>query len=238
MSHIPFDSSGVFIAGLWRPCASGETLPLFNPSDGSLLAQIARGGRADIDAAVAAAQAALDGPWGQLTRRRARARAAAHVGAGAGAGRRAGAAGGAGRGQAAEAGPRRRAGAGPLPGVLRRRGRQGDGRDHPLRQRLHRADAARAARRHRPHRALELPDADHRPQRRRGAGHGQCLRAQARRGSLPQRAGLRAHCRRGRPAGRRAERRARAGRGGRRGAVRRMPACSTCPSPDRSASVR
>ena len=67
MSPIPFDSSGVFIAGLWRPCASGETLPLFNPSDGSLLAQIARGAAGDIDAAVAAAQAALDGPWGQLT---------------------------------------------------------------------------------------------------------------------------------------------------------------------------
>ena len=67
MSHIPFDSRGVFIGGRWRACASGETLPLFNPSDGSLLAQIARGGQADIDAAVAAAQAALDGPWGQLT---------------------------------------------------------------------------------------------------------------------------------------------------------------------------
>ena len=67
MSTLPFDSSGVFIGGRWRTCASGETLPLFNPSDGSLLAQIARGAAADIDAAVAAAQAALDGPWGQLT---------------------------------------------------------------------------------------------------------------------------------------------------------------------------
>jgi aldehyde dehydrogenase (NAD+) len=67
MSTVHFDSSGVFIAGLWRPCASGETLPLFNPSDGSLLAQIARGTATDIDAAVAAAQDALDGPWGQLT---------------------------------------------------------------------------------------------------------------------------------------------------------------------------
>ncbi len=45
MSTVPFDSHGVFIAGLWRPCSSGETLPLFNPSDGTLLAQIARGGR-------------------------------------------------------------------------------------------------------------------------------------------------------------------------------------------------
>ncbi len=67
MSSIPFDSSGVFIGGVWRACASGETLSLFNPSDGSLLTQIARGAAADIDAAVAAAQAALDGAWGALT---------------------------------------------------------------------------------------------------------------------------------------------------------------------------
>ena len=67
MSQVAFDSSGVFIAGQWRGCAGGETLPLFNPSDGTLLARIARGTAADVDAAVAAAQAALDGPWGRLT---------------------------------------------------------------------------------------------------------------------------------------------------------------------------
>jgi aldehyde dehydrogenase (NAD+) len=67
MSTIPFDSSGVFSGGVWRACASGETLPLLNPSDGSLLTQIARGAAADIDAAVAAARAALDGAWGALT---------------------------------------------------------------------------------------------------------------------------------------------------------------------------
>ena len=67
MSCIPFDSSRVFIAGAWRTGAGGQTLPLFNPSDGTLLAQIARGTAADIDAAVAAAQAALAGPWGALT---------------------------------------------------------------------------------------------------------------------------------------------------------------------------
>jgi aldehyde dehydrogenase (NAD+) len=67
MSSIPFDSSGVFVAGVWRACASAETLPLFNPSDGTLLAQIARGAAGDIDAAVAAAQAALDGAWGRLS---------------------------------------------------------------------------------------------------------------------------------------------------------------------------
>ena len=67
MSDIPFDTRGVFIGDRWQPCASGETLPLFNPSDGTLLAQIARGGAADVDAAVAAARAALDGAWGRLT---------------------------------------------------------------------------------------------------------------------------------------------------------------------------
>ncbi len=67
MSQVPFDSSGVFVGGRWQRGAGGETLPLFNPSDGTLLAQIARGTAADIDAAVAAAQAALDGDWGQLT---------------------------------------------------------------------------------------------------------------------------------------------------------------------------
>ena len=57
----------VFIAGQWRGGAARETLPLINPSDGSTLAAIARGNAADIDAAVAAAQAALDGDWGRLT---------------------------------------------------------------------------------------------------------------------------------------------------------------------------
>ena len=67
MAAIPFDTGGVFIGGRWRACDNGETLPLLNPSDGTLLAPIARGAAADIDAAVTAAQAALDGPWGRLT---------------------------------------------------------------------------------------------------------------------------------------------------------------------------
>jgi aldehyde dehydrogenase (NAD+) len=64
---IAFDTRGVFIGGQWRPAAGGETLPLLNPSDGSLLAQIARGTAGDVDAAVAAAQSALDGDWGRLS---------------------------------------------------------------------------------------------------------------------------------------------------------------------------
>ena len=67
MSTLPFDTTPVLIGGRWQRAAGGETLPLFNPSDGSLLAEIARGGAADVDAAVGAAQAALDGAWGALT---------------------------------------------------------------------------------------------------------------------------------------------------------------------------
>jgi aldehyde dehydrogenase (NAD+) len=73
----PFDASQVFIAGRWRAGDSGQTLPLINPSDGSELTRIARGNAADIDAAVRAAQVALEGEggiegeragaWGRLT---------------------------------------------------------------------------------------------------------------------------------------------------------------------------
>jgi aldehyde dehydrogenase (NAD+) len=59
-----FDPSRVFIGGQWQPCASGETLPVIDPSTGSEVARIARGGAADIDAAVTAAKAALAGTWG------------------------------------------------------------------------------------------------------------------------------------------------------------------------------
>jgi aldehyde dehydrogenase (NAD+) len=67
MEKLPFDTTGVHIAGRWQPAAGGQTLPLLNPSDGTALAQIARGTAADIDAAVSAAEAALAGPWGALT---------------------------------------------------------------------------------------------------------------------------------------------------------------------------
>ena len=67
MHSMPFDSTQVLIGGRWRPGSSGQTLPLVNPSDGSLLARIACGNAADIDAAVTAAQSALDGDWGRLT---------------------------------------------------------------------------------------------------------------------------------------------------------------------------
>ncbi|KIC35780.1 aldehyde dehydrogenase family protein [Leisingera sp. ANG-M7] len=62
-----FDPALCLIGGKWLPAASGGTLPLVNPSDGSEICQIPRGGAADIEAAVLEAEAALDGDWGRMT---------------------------------------------------------------------------------------------------------------------------------------------------------------------------
>ncbi|ALA19891.1 MULTISPECIES: aldehyde dehydrogenase family protein [unclassified Chelatococcus] len=62
-----FATDRVLIAGEWRAPASGETLPLVNPSDGSELARIAAGGARDVNAAVGAAEEALSGAWGRMT---------------------------------------------------------------------------------------------------------------------------------------------------------------------------
>jgi aldehyde dehydrogenase (NAD+) len=62
-----FDPSQCLIAGAWQPAKSGETLPLINPSDGSTICAIARGKAEDIDAAVAAAHAAMNSDWGRMT---------------------------------------------------------------------------------------------------------------------------------------------------------------------------
>jgi aldehyde dehydrogenase (NAD+) len=62
-----FDLDKCFIDGRWVAPATGNVLPLEDPSRGAQIGAIARGGAADIDAAVAAAERALAGPWGRLT---------------------------------------------------------------------------------------------------------------------------------------------------------------------------
>lgn len=61
------DPSKCFIAGAWADALSKDKLALHNPSDGSVLCDIGRGGAADVDAAVNAAQTALRGEWGNAT---------------------------------------------------------------------------------------------------------------------------------------------------------------------------
>jgi len=67
LSTFSIDPSHCLIGGHWAPCQFGKTLDLINPSDGTTLCAIARGGAADIDAAVAAASTALSGDWGRAT---------------------------------------------------------------------------------------------------------------------------------------------------------------------------
>ncbi len=57
---------GLFINGAWREPRTGDRFATYNPGDGSLLGHAALGGEADIDLAVKAARAALDGPWGEM----------------------------------------------------------------------------------------------------------------------------------------------------------------------------
>jgi len=65
--NIPANASKVLIGGEWRHAAGGGVLPLENPSTGQAIGEIAAAQAADIDAAVVAARAALDGPWGALS---------------------------------------------------------------------------------------------------------------------------------------------------------------------------
>ena len=55
-----------FIGNQWVSALSGDSLPVFNPSNGERFAQIARGNRADIDAAVTCGRQAFSGQWGHL----------------------------------------------------------------------------------------------------------------------------------------------------------------------------
>ncbi len=66
MPEMRLDPSLCLIGPHWRP-AGGGTLPLLNPSTGEPLAQIARGAKPEIDAAVTAAHAARTGTWGRMT---------------------------------------------------------------------------------------------------------------------------------------------------------------------------
>jgi acyl-CoA reductase-like NAD-dependent aldehyde dehydrogenase len=59
----------LFINGEWRDAAGGKTIEVINPATEEIVASVASADRADVDAAVAAARAALDGPWTRLSAR-------------------------------------------------------------------------------------------------------------------------------------------------------------------------
>jgi acyl-CoA reductase-like NAD-dependent aldehyde dehydrogenase len=59
----------LFVNGEWRDAASGKSLEVINPATEDVVATVPSADRADVDAAVAAARAALNGPWGQMSAR-------------------------------------------------------------------------------------------------------------------------------------------------------------------------
>jgi aldehyde dehydrogenase (NAD+) len=59
----------LFINGEWRDGAGGKTIEVVNPATEEVIAEVASAEQGDVDAAVAAARAALAGPWGRLSAR-------------------------------------------------------------------------------------------------------------------------------------------------------------------------
>jgi aldehyde dehydrogenase (NAD+) len=57
----------MYIGGRWIGARDERTIPVVSPADGETFERIPRGGAHEVDLAVAAARAALDGPWGRMT---------------------------------------------------------------------------------------------------------------------------------------------------------------------------
>ena len=59
----------LFINNEWRDAAGSKTLDVVNPATEEIVAEVASADRADVDAAVRAARAALNGPWSKMSAR-------------------------------------------------------------------------------------------------------------------------------------------------------------------------
>ena len=59
----------LFINNAWRDAASGQTIDVVNPATEDVIASVPSADKADLDAAVAAARVAYDGPWGRMSAR-------------------------------------------------------------------------------------------------------------------------------------------------------------------------
>ena len=59
----------LFINNEWRPAGSGKTMDVINPATEEVCASVASADGSDLNAAVDAARAALNGPWGQMSAR-------------------------------------------------------------------------------------------------------------------------------------------------------------------------
>jgi aldehyde dehydrogenase (NAD+) len=67
LSFLEEGRMGLLIGGEWVSAVSGKTFPTVDPSTGKVIAELAEGGAEDADRAVAAARAAVEGPWRGVT---------------------------------------------------------------------------------------------------------------------------------------------------------------------------
>jgi aldehyde dehydrogenase (NAD+) len=68
MTTTSVEQKKLLINGEWRAAAGGKTMPVVNPATEEVIAEVASADTTDVDAAVAAARAAL-GPWAQMSAR-------------------------------------------------------------------------------------------------------------------------------------------------------------------------
>ena len=69
MSTTAVEQKKLLINNEWRDASSGRTMEVINPATEEVIATVASGGREDVDAAVAAARAAFNGPWSRMSAR-------------------------------------------------------------------------------------------------------------------------------------------------------------------------
>ena len=69
MTTLGLEPRKLLIDGEWRPAAGGAVQPVVNPATEEPIAEVASAAREDVDAAVAAARRALEGPWARLSAR-------------------------------------------------------------------------------------------------------------------------------------------------------------------------
>ncbi|HET7608773.1 MAG TPA: aldehyde dehydrogenase family protein [Gammaproteobacteria bacterium] len=69
MASTTIDQKKLLINNEWRDASGGKTMDVVNPATEEVVATVASADKNDVDAAVSAARAAFNGPWGKLSAR-------------------------------------------------------------------------------------------------------------------------------------------------------------------------
>jgi acyl-CoA reductase-like NAD-dependent aldehyde dehydrogenase len=69
LSTTAIDQKKLLINNEWRDASGGKTMDVVNPATEEVIATVASATKDDVDAAVQAARAALNGPWGKMSAR-------------------------------------------------------------------------------------------------------------------------------------------------------------------------